>query len=165
MKILLKWMVMSFLEHFCYIFVVLSVWYVTQKIWVVVYLEMPKIVKCYSNIWWIALKNAKMYMAKIKRYWPPKKISGKYWRFLFLLTVCNCVIPCKNASFVNCRVQRLCSCWESTLSHGLKTVSVFKNIVSGNLTVELPTTSFWDFAAQHLTTHEKERFSTLRYGL
>lgn len=62
------------------------------------------------------------------------------------------------------RVQRMCSNWESALSHGLKTTSVFKNIVSGNLTTEMPTTSFWDFAFNHLTTHEKERFSTLRYG-
>lgn len=55
----------------------------------------------------------------------------------------------------------MCSNWESALSHGLKTGSVFKSIVSGNLTVE---NSFWDFAFNHLTTHEKERFSTLRYG-
>lgn len=58
----------------------------------------------------------------------------------------------------------MCTNWESALSHGLKTTSVFKNIVSGNLTTELQTTSFWDFAFNHLTTHEKERFSTLRYG-
>lgn len=62
------------------------------------------------------------------------------------------------------RVQRMCTNWECALSHGLKTTSVFKNIVSGNLTTELPTTSFWDFAFNHLTTHEKERFSTLRYS-
>lgn len=62
------------------------------------------------------------------------------------------------------RIQRLCTNWESALSHGLKTVSVFKNIVSGNLTTEVPNVSFWDFASNHLTAHEKERFSTLRYG-
>ncbi|XP_055298342.1 sorting nexin-29 [Sitodiplosis mosellana] len=61
------------------------------------------------------------------------------------------------------RVQRMCTNWESALSHGLKTTSVFKNIVSGNLTTELPTISFWEFAFNHLTNHEKERFSTLRY--
>ncbi|XP_031625324.1 sorting nexin-29 isoform X2 [Contarinia nasturtii] len=61
------------------------------------------------------------------------------------------------------RVQRMCTNWESALSHGLKTTSVFKNIVSGNLKTELPTTSFWEFAFKHLTNHEKERFSTLRY--
>lgn len=58
----------------------------------------------------------------------------------------------------------MCTNWESALSHGLKTTSVFKNLVSGNLTTELPTSSFWDFAYKHLTNHEKERFSTLRYG-
>lgn len=58
----------------------------------------------------------------------------------------------------------MCTNWESALSHGLKTTSVFKNIVSGNLTTEIPTTSFWDFAFQHLTNHEKERFSTLRHS-
>lgn len=62
------------------------------------------------------------------------------------------------------RIQRLCTNWETALSHGLKTASVFKNIVSGNLTTEVPNTSFWDFAYHHLTAHEKERFSTLRYG-
>lgn len=43
----------------------------------------------------------------------------------------------------------------------MKTNSVFKNIVSGSLT---ETTTFWDFAFLHLTGHEKERFSSLRYG-
>lgn len=62
------------------------------------------------------------------------------------------------------RVQRMCSNWECALSHGLKTASVFKNIVSGHLTTEVSTTSFWNFAYNHLTTHEKERFSTLRYS-
>lgn len=68
-----------------------------------------------------------------------------------------------SSSLVN-RIQRLCANWETALSHGLKTTSVFKNIVSGNLTTEVPNTSFWDFAYQHLTAHEKERFSTLRFG-
>lgn len=63
------------------------------------------------------------------------------------------------------RIQNLCSCWENALSHGLKTTSIFQNIVSGNLTTESTGPTFWEFAYQHLTGHEKERFSTLRYGL
>lgn len=63
------------------------------------------------------------------------------------------------------RIQNLCFCWEKALSHGLKTTSIFQNIVSGNLTTETSAPSFWEFAHQHLTGHEKERFSTLRYGL
>lgn len=62
------------------------------------------------------------------------------------------------------RIQNLCTNWEVALSHGLKTTSVFKNIVSGNLTTDTTVPTFWDFAFQHLTGHEKERFSTLRYG-
>lgn len=66
---------------------------------------------------------------------------------------------------VICRIQNLCFSWENALSHGLKTTSIFQNIVSGNLTTESTAPSFWEFAHQHLTGHEKERFSTLRYGL
>lgn len=67
-------------------------------------------------------------------------------------------------SIPNCRIQNLCFSWENALSHGLKTTSLFQNIVSGNLTAESTAPTFWDFAYQHLTGHEKERFSTLRYG-
>lgn len=64
------------------------------------------------------------------------------------------------------RIVNLCKNWELALSHGLKTTSVFKSIVTGNLTAvtESQTTTFWDFAVTHLTAHEKERFSTLRIG-
>lgn len=68
-------------------------------------------------------------------------------------------------SVINCRIQNLCFSWENALSHGLKTTSIFQNIVSGNLTTESTSSTFWDFAYKHLTGHEKERFSTLRYGL
>lgn len=64
--------------------------------------------------------------------------------------------------FCNNRILRLCETWEICLSHGLKTTSVFKNIVSGSLT---ESTTFWDFAFKHLTSHEKERFTSLRYGV
>lgn len=62
------------------------------------------------------------------------------------------------------RVQHLCTHWELALSHGLKTSSMFKNICSGNITTDISSPTFWDFAFKHLTAHEKERFSSLRYG-
>lgn len=77
---------------------------------------------------------------------------SKRWR--------ECMTNCVVLLFAG-RINQLCELWEICLSHGLKTNSVFKNIVSGSLT---ETTSFWDFASQHLTGHEKERFSSLRYG-
>lgn len=101
-------------------------------------------------------------MEKTKHYWQLKKMSGMR-QYLFMFTTADFITS--NDSYFFCRVQRMCSNWESALSHGLKTTSVFKNIVSGNLTTESPATTFWDFAFNHLTTHEKERFSTLRYGL
>lgn len=62
------------------------------------------------------------------------------------------------------RILKLCNAWEQALSHGLKVnSSILKNmtdIMSGQ-SMEPPT--FWDFAYQHLTAHEKERFSTLRH--
>lgn len=88
----------------------------------------------------------------------------RYMSIFFLMFTTVDFITLNDSCFFG-RVQRMCSNWESALSHGLKTTSVFKNIVSGNLTTESPATTFWDFAFNHLTTHEKERFSTLRYGL
>lgn len=129
-----------------------------MKRWADWYLVKIKISKCCWKIWWIVLKNARISTGRTKHYLLLKKISGQY------LVIKMFVIQIIIIFFHSYRVQRLCTNWESALSHGLKTTSVFKNIVSGNLTTEVPSTSFWDFARNHLTSHEKERFSTLRYG-
>ncbi|GAB0093252.1 sorting nexin-29 [Sergentomyia squamirostris] len=60
-------------------------------------------------------------------------------------------------------VLKLCESWEFVLCHGLRTGSLLKNVsdlVSG-VSQEPPV--FWNFAYQHMTAHEKERFSSLRH--
>lgn len=78
-------------------------------------------------------------------------------------------------------VQRLCSVLDTSFSHGLKTnVSLLRNVTdlvfssgggggataggtSGNLWESAESDTFWDFALPNLSSHEKERFNTLRY--
>ncbi|XP_055681615.1 sorting nexin-29 [Lutzomyia longipalpis] len=60
-------------------------------------------------------------------------------------------------------VLKLCDSWEYALCHGLRTGSLLRNmsdLVSG-VNQEPPV--FWTFAYQHMTAHEKERFSSLRH--
>lgn len=60
------------------------------------------------------------------------------------------------------KIVRLCLVWERLLCHGIKQSSFVKNVtdlISG--TTDQP--NFWTFAYQHLTKHEKERFSTFRH--
>ncbi|XP_055712399.1 sorting nexin-29 [Phlebotomus papatasi] len=60
-------------------------------------------------------------------------------------------------------VLKLCDSWEYALCHGLRTGSLLKNVsdlVSG-VNQEPPV--FWTFAYQHMTAHERERFSSLRH--
>lgn len=103
---------------------------------------------------------------RIKLCWPQRKMQGNRNIERKSLAPIQISRNCANLFWAISyhRVQRMCDNWESALSHGLKTQSVFKSIVSGHLTTEVSTTSFWNFAYTHLTTHEKERFSTLRYS-
>lgn len=75
------------------------------------------------------------------------------------------------------RIANLCTVWEATFLHGLRTtstgaaansMSVLKNVtemmtngIGGNVSIE--SISFWPFVYPMLTGHEKERFSTLRH--
>lgn len=46
--------------------------------WVVEYWAIVKVAKCFWKIWWIVLRNAKMFMERIKHCWPPKRMSGLF---------------------------------------------------------------------------------------
>ncbi|XP_059618479.1 sorting nexin-29 [Phlebotomus argentipes] len=60
-------------------------------------------------------------------------------------------------------VLRLCDSWEYALCHGLRMGSLLKSVSDLMSGVNQEPPVFWAFAHQHMTTHERERFSSLRH--
>lgn len=86
-------------------------------------------------------------------------------QLLSIVKECQCKYGGKTelATEQDMKIVRLCLAWERALGHGIKQQSSFVQNVTDLISGTTDQPNFWTFAYQHLTKHEKERFSTFRH--